>query len=1036
MATAAAAFASTGHRVRAFRIISIWLGILLVVLAAATVSPVVQTWWVNRALANHGIHASIGSFWATPGRVEVSDLRWENDGVVLTVPEADADVAVKAALLEGRWDVTHLVAKNWALDFSGRPEPAGAPTPAATDATPSAPAAAVGEAAGPTPPASAPQPVAGGRRAGTTAVFSALALPARVSVARAEVEGDLVLALPGTDHPTHVHTVLSGGNVRPGQTAEFACDAAGMAGESHSRIQSAVAHGKLTVAIGTDGQIGRIEFGGTVASPEQRLPEDLTVMAAVTPPTDAARATYDLQVHRGRRSPLHLTAHADAAAGFTGTWQLDIASDELSLLFGDARVPALAASGHGTFSVDTNFAQVGAAGEMTAHLRDWAPFGLFAGAPNLAITARFRAHRSAGTIAIDSLQATAAGAAPFLELATVQPITFDEASGAVRARDASADAARVTVRAMPLAWLPPFAGRFTCPGGQVSGELGLRGRPDGFVLTATKPVVANDVSVARSGRVVATGLTVSAPLTVTFAGPSSWEVRTGTLDVAAGQKQLASMVASFRPASDPYQTAIATGHLEADLDQWRAAKLPGLSWLNATRAAADFKATFGGAADLDAKLKITGHVPGTEVSGQILANIEDYRAVTLKLPLTITTPTQTSSLSIDGSWTETSDNDRIDVEVSGNAVDAAALRGLLTEKTRAALIARTTHAESTNASRGSQAARPAWGRVVGRARLTFGSLLYEGKKLEAVEANFSFSPESIQLHGGRARYNPIDLTKKNYHREDLERSLEPISTYFADGSINWDASAPTPYTLKLSAGVDVIEGARIFGVPAGKEPPAVEGRWAVSETVTSTGRTVADLWSKRHEAYHLTSTGGGLRLLGTSVGDALPDAATPVSDAAAQVGSAVTWLFGVKRGALDRENKLSQGTEAVLNFTYAVRELPYDTATVDAVRAPDGALQLTRVEIVAPKLRLAGSGAIADAPGPIGDRPLSLAFTLSIRGAFADQLKTTGLLSDAKQGEWTPFKDPVRITGTLHAPNKSLWHDQLARAAVSAEAHH
>jgi hypothetical protein len=995
--------------VRVIRPWLIGLVILAVVLAAAAISPVVQTWWVNRTLDRRGVPATVGSFWATPGSIEVSDLRWADGAQRISIGRLELDVPVKAALWDGNWAISHLVAKDVSVEFGPTGDTAGSATTGSSPAaaTRSTPASSTGSAGGPKP-----------------------RLWANVTIAHAEVEGDITTPLPWAKNPVHAHAVLAGGEVAPNKTAEFTVDVAGSGGDT-AKLASASAQGKLRVTIDGDRIVQRLEFQGVVASPDRSLPKDMTIALGAAF-GGAAGTRFDARIERAGRTALVASAQYSAAAGrFAGEWKADLTPGDVSLLAGRKMPFSLAIGGTGKFEADPEFRAVHADGTAEGDID-----GLGAVLPLLPrmspshFSVDFEAARAGAELRLGRFHAKLGeSAAPIAEWAATQPATINLTTFQVRTGDS--EFARIVLRGVPTQWLPIFADRWQLSQSAFAGELVASTHGDRVEVKTIQPLRAPGATLLDGTKVLGKGLEVVVPLTAAFTPKNGWRFHTEGGTVTIGGETLANGTFDVMPVHEPYRTAEFTGKLHLDLPAAR----HHTPWSGIRGHAVDIDASghLGPAADVSAKIRVTGESPTTFATAQLEANVEDYRSITFHLPMTIAIAEHSSDLSIDGTVADRADARHIDVNISGKTVDLAALR-ILADITP---LAPAVHAvlpigAGATGSKEPPSAAPFWGNVVGRLRVSADRVVAGAIGLDGAEANFAFTPDRIELHGAHVAYNPTDLSKRVRRSEDLSERLEPISRFTADATLGWDANAQR-YAFDATAGVDAIDGARLFGQPPPNHKPQLEGRWSVTDHLVATGATLPELVRERHHTYKLASTAGALRLLDVSIGDALPDAPTPVSDAATSVGSAVTWLFGVKKGALERENHLSKGTEAVLNFTYAVKELPYDTAEIEVEGGTSGTLQVSRFDVASPNLRLHGGGTVGSQPSTLGDRPLTLTLALAVDGPYAKQLASTTLLAPKDPNGWSAFREPVRISGTLNAPNKTLWHDELARAAVAAQ---
>jgi hypothetical protein len=143
--------------------------------------------------------------------------------------------------------------------------------------------------------------------------------------------------------------------------------------------------------------------------------------------------------------------------------------------------------------------------------------------------------------------------------------------------------------------------------------------------------------------------------------------------------------------------------------------------------------------------------------------------------------------------------------------------------------------------------------------------------------------------------------------------------------------------------------------------------------------------------------------------------------------------MGAKRNVLDREKtRLSPTTEAVLDLTYQVSEIGYDSVKITAFKGSDGVIRVAELEMVSPEVRLRGTGQIAGAKGlALADEALSLDLQLGAQGKTAELLSKSGLLS-ARKDElgYSIFAQSIHFGGTLAHIDGSQWNDMLVKAAT------
>jgi hypothetical protein len=279
---------------------------------------------------------------------------------------------------------------------------------------------------------------------------------------------------------------------------------------------------------------------------------------------------------------------------------------------------------------------------------------------------------------------------------------------------------------------------------------------------------------------------------------------------------------------------------------------------------------------------------------------------------------------------------------------------------------------------------------------------------------FEIEPKAIRLLGGHA-------------------TLPPHNTAAIEGTVAFDAGAESPYSLKATAILKKIDEASLYPPAPSGELPLLEGHFDATGSLAGSGRNLDDLIASTHGEIRLVSDGGVIRLLKTTVAEAIPEVASPVSDTLGTVGSTVGAFLGAKGEpyALGK-NSVSKNADAIISFTYNIAEIGYDRLTVTAVEDADHSIRLTGIDMTSPELRLNGTGQIGYVEGlPLSKRPLTLELQFGARGDNAQLLAGGGVLSPNKDElGYTLFNQTVHFGGALEKIDLSQWHDLLVKAVT------
>ena len=966
------------------KLIRILLGCLALVAAIAAVllllaiAPPVQGWLAERALAHQpGITGSLGSISAGFGRVDLGGVRLESGGAVLTLPSLEASVPLTRSLLRRRAIVRSLVAKGWTLDLTSASAAAPPPGPAAAAAADkSVLRAFLGFVSGWDPPCD-------------------------FSLDGVDLEGDVVLPSQQGNPPVRVHVTVTGAGATSELGGELAFDA-----ESDNPGFSAdtvTAHGRLAARMGPGRSVRRLEADADLDAKGGSLPEDISVRAKLAVARGEAGNSYTLDLGRGGRQLAEIVAsYSGKDNRLQGSWRADVRDTDVAPFALGRALPSFSAAGEGRYEAGAGLESFHFTGALKAHagrLEAIAPALGRLGAVDL--SAKFDVAHDGHMLRVAALEASLEGArspsesGPVCEVVALQPFELNEADGALKVPDAASDLAKVRFSGLPLAWLPALPGGISFGGGAAEGGFAVRSDGGSLALRPTGPFVARVASLRGPGGDFARNLDLSlAPAADLTA--DGWRVNWSHLVLSRGGRQLLGVdgKAARPPGADqPVQVA---GSWKADLDALAGAANPG-----AGRAASgDFTATVGPSTTVDAKFTAAGGPADPTLSASVHADIDAYGGIAFTAPVTLAFGASASKFATEGSWSRDHGVTRVDGTVTGDKVTSQHLHLL------SSLLAEVS---------GQRDSAPFWGSLVGSMKFSFARLEVGGHGLDYVGGALEFEPGSLRLAGGHAT-----LPHQNMAR--------------LEGVLSFDGASENPYSLKATAAAKGIDEASLYPPPAPGQQPPLEGRFSAEASLAGTGANLADLARRTHGELHLASESGIIRLLKTTVAEAIPEPSAPVSDAVGTVGSAVGAIFGLKgEPAALGKNAVSREADAVITFTYAVAEIGYDQLAVTATLAADRSIVLTGIEMTSPELRLRGSGRIAYAEGvSLPRRPLSMDLSFGARGDNASLLSVAGLLSPAvdEKGYTALQGQPVHFGGTLGQVDVGQWHDLLVRAAT------
>jgi hypothetical protein len=964
------------------RFILSWLALaaaLAAVLAILAMTPIVQTWVGQMVLDRHpGLNGSLGSLSAGFSKVEIEDLRLTVGGAKLTIPSMEVRLPVLSAAWNRRLPIQGLIAKGWTLDL--RQSPPGSPAAAAAPALVAA------------------QAIAG--------ILGGLKSPCDLSLDGAELEGDLLVPAPTGSEPIRIHAIAKGGGLAAGREGTLDVDASGTTMDSSDQVTTIKARGRVAMDMDSPRTFGRIALSCSASVQGGSFPDDLLLSADVSTSRGSGEESCSLALTRGGRKLAAFAGSCATATGrFTGQWQVGIRDSDLAPVWPDRTLPSFAAEGAGTVDADPGFDRVHAAGRIRL-----SGSGLGALAPALApagkvsVDAGFDLIRSGSLVRFNRFEAAVAGDRPVAAVRSLQPFDFDPSAGRFTPANSGGDWIDVSIRALPLSWIPELAPGLALTGGDAAGEILLRAEPNGWALSSRAPLTANAVAVSRGGSAIASGLDLSLALTARD-GADGWQLQAAPLAASRGGRRLATVAATVSGSGNGDPSISVVGTYRADLALL--AGSPGIR--SAGRSVSgDFSSSWGPTSAADATVEVAGTEPGQSLSASLHADLAADGTLEIQGPIKIARGSAVSQISAEGLWTDDQGTPKLDARLTSESVTRDDLRWL-------AAILDGFGVVSLGGGPGTGVRIPFWGERTGRLRIGFDRVSWGEREMNNVAGDIEATPGSLRIEGGK-----FELSKHGAFR--------------IDGGIAFAADAPQPYVLSATASCDQLETASLLPPADSGQDPLLEGRASVAAKIDGNGRDLSDLLKRVRERIRFQSTVGILRLLKTDVASSIPDAPdSSVRDALGSVGSAVGSFFGVRRDeAKVEEVHVPANTEAVLDFTNEVSEIGYDQATVDVAVGPDGGVRITGLSVTSPEIRLTGSGTVAYAKGvPLSKRPLQLDLQLSARGGAADNLTKAGLLSARTDDLGYPIlNQPIRLGGTLEAVDSKPWHDLLLAAAT------
>ncbi len=444
-------------------------GVLLVAIALSlALTSSVQTWAVRKATSDQkGMKVDIARVAAGFSGADVSDLRFEQDGMIITAKGVSAKYSAWDFIKSRKLNADDVSVQDLVVDMRNvtrSPAPAGGPGAAVPPGT-KTPAAATAK----------PTPFDG--------LLKQLQLAVDVRVGTLNVKGQALLP----DNQTATFT-LKGARIEAGQsgklewTADFADTTVGAV------LRSLRTSGTLSVRITADRRIDLVEIEGAAAALGPKIPADqFRLSLKAEQPTAGGNENYALSLGRVNNAtvePLFKTSATWTAAAreIAGTWELGIRSEQLATLLAGLGLPEIAANGTGKFSVKPDAQAATASGSLRAHLAQLATLSPdLAAVGSVDLVTGFDGALVDGVARLDKLdlELTAADGRKFAQLGLIQKVSYTLKDQNVTLTDPRAEAARIALQALPLAWLQPILKPLAIESGDLSLTLAIEGEPDG-----------------------------------------------------------------------------------------------------------------------------------------------------------------------------------------------------------------------------------------------------------------------------------------------------------------------------------------------------------------------------------------------------------------------------------------------------------------------------------------------------------------------------------------------------------------------------
>ncbi|MSU51010.1 MAG: hypothetical protein EXS37_18280 [Opitutus sp.] len=945
-----------------------------------------QTWAARKAIASQpGLRATVGSVSAGLRRVRVTDVRFEQDGALLTVPLIEVDLPLVTAGMNKKVLVSRLVAKGWTLNLAAAgPHSGNAPVRSSSETVP-LPQAAVRAFAG---------------------VFAQFQLLVDGSLDGVDLEGEIVLP----DFRGRMKLGLKGGGFAAGREGKF--DVVADAVLSVPGVNALAVRGALLAAMDTPRTFTRLGAKFDAAASGAKFPVGVRLSAELAATRATSGETYDLTITGDSKQLLAL--HAGFPRGspkLDGTWKLDARDTDIAPFALGKPLPAFSATGEGRFDTDAAFAAVHATGRLSANAdRLQAIMPELAVLGELRIAADFDLAVRGDVIAVLRIEASIDAARPVAIVRSLQPFEFNPQTGELRAADSGRDLLGVALRDVPVAWAKPFLKDVELTGGYLRGEFAASPRGGGVTLRSTVPLTLDGLSISQAGKPQVQHVDLSFNATGDYT-PKGWQAEINALTAIGGGVQLLTLDAKAGQLAGKDQPLKVTGKIGAILPPVLAQPIAqGVLALTGGNAAIEFVASIGTKQELHAKISLLDLAAMAEgkavklpaLAADVRADVAADGKIEINAPIVIEIDDRKSDLTLIGTVAPERDKVRT---IEANVVSTQFIVG------DAQIFAAILPAKVEQKTGGPMPPRndaPPWAGLHGTVTL----------KLKRVVYSDTFEASNVS---GRLK---IDAGMVKL--EGLQAGLGESGRAQLNGTLTFDPTTSQPYALAVDVAVKEFDPGPLFRALNANRPATVEGKFDVSSKLAGRAAKIGDLASGAGGDFQLTSKGGVFRGFPVTVSNAV-ETTGKLAGMLASAGSVIGGLTGKKEYA-----DIASKAQAVAELSRGLNPIVYDQLSVVVSRDAAQNAMLKEFTLISPEVRLTGSGtALHKAGASLFEDSLAMEFKLRARGRQGELLKYLGALEPQPDAfGYLGSTLPLKIGGTLGKPDTAELNGRLAALAL------
>jgi hypothetical protein len=956
--------------------------LMVAVLAALAFVPAVQTWVIERSLASHSpLDLQLGRAWAYPGHLQLENLELRTGGFSLKASKVDAELSL-FALLRGRLECRSLRAEGLRAQCNVSQSEAS------------------GTLGGLLPTLLREH----GADAATAGPMPGLRL---IELDQLKLSGELRVAFSPAHPPGNLRFSLEGGGLGAGREARYtlgiesrdaSLDTLGRVSGNFGLILSLDAEGRL-IKLATTG--GMDAEGGLLSAPAK------LGLDGLLEGSPSGRRLHLQLSEQSRRLASIEGGWAQVGGGFSGSWALNLKDSDLAPFLPAGSLPRFELSGGGNLAAQPSAARLQLSGKLEGGLDclerlgpSWPALG------RISLRSEFDLEAAASLLLVRSLNLGLGAGEAQLELRAERAFSADLARRALVHQSEQGRLLSASFSRVPAKWIQWVAPSLSLSGGDLSGGFAVECREDGWSVTSLSPVEGRGLSLEAGGTAMLrdVDLSLETRLDVLAGG---WQVEFSKLRIAGGDGILFDGILRLGRLSEPGSPLLSMGRCELDLPS--CARQPACSWL-APLARGHAKAEF----QLIASGKLEGH--GVIRADDLVSAGDEGKlpalAVELGLQrgadgvLSIEAPVRigggdsgASELRLSGTLRPGDEVLGIDLSVTGGRLLAAHLRPLLGGLFRAPASPRA--APGTGCP---------WSGLQGVVQFNLAQCVVDGqRRLEPLSGLLRVSPALLRFEQFKAR------------------QLPGAGGLQVEGTLAWEDGR---YRLEAGFAADSLDMGGFLQLAGCPEWNGLSARFDAKGSVHAVSAGFDSLLTDCSAQFELLSKGGTCRVLGTD----LPSILAKKPAASTGLSSSIGSLLGLRSQAQPKESqKLDEPSRMALDLAEYFARIPFDQLSLNLERRPGGELRLVEVSLIAPLVRLSGSGIIGAKEGSsFLSRPLDLRLGVLVRGRFSEMLGKAGQLDGTQDPlGYNGFAEGVRIGGSLAAPDTSDLRNRLLKVSFS-----